>query len=98
MILKDQIQYKIRQLNVAEKIILINIICFVLPLLFRTLLFLFNIPSDHFLGLFELSSSFKDLIFKPWTVFTMVFYIQDFSSFLEYVFTLFFLKSVAESI
>ena len=70
MILKDQIQYKIRQLNVAEKIILINIICFVLPLFFRTLLFLFNIPSDHFLGLFELSSSFKDLIFKPWTIFT----------------------------
>ena len=70
MILKDQIQYKIRKLNVAEKIILINIICFVLPLFFRTLLFLFNIPSDHFLGLFELSSSFKDLIFKPWTIFT----------------------------
>ena len=70
MILKDQIQYRIRQLNVAEKIILINIICFVLPLFFRTLLFLFNIPSDHFLGLFELSSSFKDLIFKPWTIFT----------------------------
>ena len=70
MILKDQIQYRIRQLNVAEKIILINIICFVLPFLLRTLLFLFNIPSDHFLGLFELSSSFKDLIFKPWTIFT----------------------------
>ena len=70
MILKDRIQYRIRQLNVAEKIILINIICFVLPLFIRTLLFLFNIPSDHFLGLFELSSSFKDLIFKPWTVFT----------------------------
>ena len=70
MILKDRIQYRIRQLNIAEKIILINIICFVLPLFFRTLLFLFNIPSDHFLGLFELSSSFKDLIFKPWTVFT----------------------------
>ena len=70
MILKDRIQYRIRQLNVAEKIILINIICFVLPFLLRTLLFLFNIPSDHFLGLFELSSSFKDLIFKPWTIFT----------------------------
>ena len=70
MMLKDQIQYRIRQLNIAEKIILINIICFVLPLFFKTLLFLFNIPSNYFLGLFELSSSFKDLIFKPWTVFT----------------------------
>ena len=70
MMLKDQIQYKISQLNIAEKIILINIICFVLPLFFKTLLFLFNIPSNYFLGLFELSSSFKDLIFKPWTVFT----------------------------
>ena len=70
MILKDQIQYRIRQLNVAEKIILINVICFVLPLFFKTILFLFNIPSNYFIGLFELSSSFKDLIFKPWTVFT----------------------------
>ena len=70
MILKDRLQSRIQQLNIAEKIILINVICFVLPLFFKTILFLFNIPSNYFIGLFELSSSFKDLIFKPWTVFT----------------------------
>ena len=32
MMLKDQIQYRIQQLNIAEKIILIKLICFVLPL------------------------------------------------------------------
>ena len=68
--LKDKIQYRIRQLNIAEKIILINIICFVLPLFFKTLFFLFDVSSDSFIGLFELSSSFKDLIFKPWTILT----------------------------
>ena len=70
MMLKDQLQFRIQQLNIAEKIILINVICFVLPLFFKTILYLFNIPSNYFIGLFELSSSFKDLIFKPWTVFT----------------------------
>ena len=78
MMLKDQIQYRIQQLNIAEKIILINVICFVLPLFFKTILYLFNIPSNYFIGLFELSSSFKDLILSLGQSLPMVFYIQDF--------------------
>ena len=70
MKLKDQIQYRIQQLNIVEKIILINIICFVFPLLFKTILFLFSLPENFFVGLFELSSSFQDLVFRPWTILT----------------------------
>ncbi len=36
---KDQIQYRIQRLNSAEKLILINVVCFVLPLFLRTLFF-----------------------------------------------------------
>tara|TARA_B100000963_G_scaffold351616_1_gene363440 strand:- start:8419 stop:9294 length:876 start_codon:yes stop_codon:yes gene_type:complete len=70
MKLKDQIQYRIQQLNIVEKIILINILCFVFPLLFRTILFLFSLSENFFVGLFELSSSFQDLVFRPWTILT----------------------------
>ena len=70
MKLKDQIQNRIQQLNIVEKIILINIICFVFPLLFKTILFLFSLSENFFIGLFELSSSFQDLVFRPWTILT----------------------------
>ena len=70
MKLKDQIQFRIQQLNIVEKIILINIICFVFPLLFKTILFLFRLSENFFVGLFELSSSFQDLVFRPWTILT----------------------------
>src|SRR5210317_369529 len=73
MTFKDQLRYRIQQLNGAEKLILINVICFVLPLFIKTLLFLFNIPSGAFLGWFELSSSWGDLLFKPWTLVTYSF-------------------------
>ena len=70
MKLKDHIQYRIQQLDIAEKIIFINIICFVFPLFFKTILFLFSLSENFFVGLFELSSSFQDLVFKPWTILT----------------------------
>ena len=70
---KDQLTYRIQQLNQAEKLILVNIICFVLPLFLKTILFLFKIPSDIFIGWFELSADWEDLIFKPWTILTYSF-------------------------
>ena len=70
MKLKDHIQYRIQQLDIVEKIIFINIICFVFPLFFKTILFLFSLSDNFFVGLFELSSSFQDLVFKPWTILT----------------------------
>lgn len=73
MTFTEQLRYRLQQLNGAEKLILINGACFVMPLLVNTLLFLFNIPSGMFLGWFELSSSWGDLLFKPWTLVTYSF-------------------------
>ena len=73
MTFTEQLRYRLQQLNGAEKLILINVACFVLPLFAKTLLFLFNIPSGMFLGWFELSSSWGDLLFKPWTLVTYSF-------------------------
>lgn len=70
---QDQIRYRLQQLNSAEKLILINIICFVLPLFIRTLLYLFALPQGLFMGWFELTANWSDLLFKPWTLVTYSF-------------------------
>ncbi|MDA1288746.1 MAG: rhomboid family intramembrane serine protease [Bacteroidetes bacterium] len=73
MNLKDQIQSKLQRLNGAEKLIAINVACFVLPLFLKTLFFLFALPFDTFLGLFELSSDWSIFIFRPWSLVTYSF-------------------------
>ncbi|MDA8948451.1 rhomboid family intramembrane serine protease [Flavobacteriaceae bacterium] len=70
---KDQLTYRLQQLNNAEKLILVNVVCFVLPFFLRTILYLFNIPSGVFIGWFELSADWGELIFKPWTILTYSF-------------------------
>ena len=70
---KDQLAYRFKQLNQAEKLILVNVACFVMPLFIRTVFYLFNIPSGVFVGWFELSADWEDLIFKPWTILTYSF-------------------------
>jgi membrane associated rhomboid family serine protease len=73
MRIQDQIRFRLQQLNEAEKLILLNVVCFVLPLFFKTIFFLFNIPSGIFIGWFELSARWRDLLFKPWTLVTYSF-------------------------
>lgn len=73
MTFKDQLNIRIKQLNSAEKLILINVVCFILPLLIKTFLFLFNISSTNFINWFELSASWTDLPLKPWSIVTYSF-------------------------
>ena len=65
---RKKIYYRFQQLSVAEKLIALNVIFFVLPLLINTFLYLFKIPIDSYTVWFELSSSFSELVFKPWTL------------------------------
>lgn len=73
MTFKEQLSIRIHQLNSAEKLILINVVCFVLPMLIKTVLFLFNISSTNFTNWFELSASWIDLPTKPWSIITYSF-------------------------
>ena len=73
MTFKEQLNIRIQQLNSAEKLILINVVCFVLPMLIKTVLFLFNISSTIFFNWFELSASWIDLPIKPWSIITYSF-------------------------
>ncbi len=70
---QEQLRYRLQQMNSAEKLILVNIVCFILPLFARTLLYLFALPQSLFLGWFELTADWSDLLFKPWTLITYSF-------------------------
>lgn len=58
------------QFNIAEKLILINVVCFVVPFFLRSIFFLFDLPAQSFLSFFELPSSIGDFIYQPWSLLT----------------------------
>ena len=66
----NQLRNRYSLFNIAEKLIVINILCFVLPFFTRTLFFLFQVPFPPLTEYFELSSHISTFVFRPWTLFT----------------------------
>lgn len=66
----DTLRQRFSQFNIAEKLILINVVCFVVPFFLRSIFFLFNLPAQSFLSFFELPSSIGNFIYQPWSLFT----------------------------
>ncbi|NER15679.1 rhomboid family intramembrane serine protease [Spongiivirga citrea] len=74
MSLMQDIRYKMTRLNFAEKLIVVNVIIFVAPLLLRSILFLFKIALPDYFSWFEVDSNLKEFITKPWTLVTYSFF------------------------
>lgn len=66
-------RYKLKTATVTEKLILINVAVFVLFFLFRTIAFLFQLPSDFLLEWFVFPKEPGEFIFKPWSIITYAF-------------------------
>lgn len=64
----NNIYQKYLSRSVVEKIIVINIILFVLTYLFNTLSFLFKVDENLIIGWFSLQPEFDILLYKPWTI------------------------------
>ena len=64
----DNVKYRFATFSIAEKIILVNVVCFVLPLLLNVLFFLFNIPSNAYINWLQLSPNLGTFITRPWTL------------------------------
>ena len=94
MTFKEQFNIRIQQLNSAEKLILINVVCFVLPMLIKTVLFLFIFSSTNFFNWFELSASWIDLSTKPWSIITYSFLHSGFFHLFWNMYLLFFLSKI----
>ena len=63
---------------VFKKIIIINIIIFLLPLVSNTFLFLFNLPQINIIMFFDLHPNFNQILMSPWTLVTYAFFHLDF--------------------
>ena len=70
MELKNKINLYISNLNIVEKIILINVVIYLLPFILKTILFLFGINDLSILNWLTISADLSELIFKPWSLLT----------------------------
>ena len=79
MELKDKLKYSLSIMGQLQKLIVINIIFFIIPLLLNTFLWLFELKDISILGYFVVEADLMSLIFKPWSLITYGFLHGSFS-------------------
>ncbi|WP_127844935.1 rhomboid family intramembrane serine protease [Psychroflexus aestuariivivens] len=70
---KDNLKYRYNTANMLEKLIGLNVLLFILTFVFRTIGFLFQIPTEFFVEWLVFPKHLVDLAFKPWTIITYAF-------------------------
>ncbi|MBL6681296.1 MAG: rhomboid family intramembrane serine protease [Flavobacteriaceae bacterium] len=79
MELKDKLKYSLSVMGQLQKLIVINILFFIIPLLLNTFLWLFELKDISILGYFVVEADLMSLIFKPWSLITYGFLHGSFS-------------------
>jgi membrane associated rhomboid family serine protease len=79
MELKDKLKYSLSVMGQLQKLIVINIIFFIIPLLLNTFLWLFDLKDISILDYFVVEADIMSLIFKPWSLITYGFLHGSFS-------------------
>lgn len=79
MELKDKLKYSLSVMGQLQKLIVINIIFFIIPLLLNTFLWLFELKDISIIDYFVVEADFMSLIFKPWSLITYGFLHGSFS-------------------
>ncbi len=69
----DKIKFKMQTASVVEKLIAVNVVVFILFFLFKTIAFLFNLPSDFITEWLVFPKEIGEYIFKPWSIITYSF-------------------------
>ena len=67
------LKYRFGSLSISEKIILINVVFFLFPMVLNVLFFLFNIPTNSYLNWVQLSPNLWTFIKRPWSLITYSF-------------------------
>ena len=86
----DKMRYRISAFSIAEKIILFNVFCFLIPMLLNTFFFLLKIPSGAYMNWIQLSPKFETFITRPWTIISYSFIHSGFFHLLWNMILLFF--------
>ena len=79
MELKDKLKYSLSVMGQLQKLIVINIIFFIIPLLLNTFLWLFELKDISIIDYFVVEADIMSLIFKPWSLITYGFLHGSFS-------------------
>ena len=66
----EELLNKLRNFNISEQIILLNIFLFILPLIVFVFFYLFKIPKINLYHYFELIPDITSLLFRPWSLIT----------------------------
>ena len=69
----DKIRHKFETASVVEKLIGINVLVFILFYVFKTIAFLFQLPSDFLMEWLVFPKEPGEYIFKPWSIITYSF-------------------------
>ena len=85
-----KLRYKLATFSVSEKIILVNVLCFIFPMLLNTFLFLLNIRSGGYMNWIQLSPKFETFVTRPWTIISYSFIHSGFFHLLWNMILLFF--------
>ncbi|MGC6479519.1 MAG: rhomboid family intramembrane serine protease [Flavobacteriaceae bacterium] len=70
----DDLRYRYNLFNAAERLISLIVVCFILPFILDTLLFLMDLPRGTFVSWFELRPEWWSLLYRPWTFITYSFF------------------------
>ena len=79
MELKNKLKYSLSVMGQLQKLIVINIIFFVLPLLLNTFFWLLKLEDVNLIDYFVVEADLMSLIFKPWSLITYGFLHGSFS-------------------
>ena len=79
MELKDKLKYSLSVMGQLQKLIVVNIIFFIIPLLLNTFLWLFELKDISIIDYFVVEADLMSLIFKPWSLITYGFLHGSFS-------------------
>ena len=79
MELKNKLKYSLSVMGQLQKLIVINIIFFVLPLLLNTFFWLLKLEDFSLIDYFVVEADLMSLIFKPWSLITYGFLHGSFS-------------------
>jgi len=68
--MRTDLYHRFLERNVVERLIILNILIFVLTYLINTLSFLFHSEGNVLIDWFSLKPSFEQLLYRPWTLVT----------------------------
>ena len=74
MELIHELKLRYKNLDILSQFIVLMTLCFILPFILNTFLFLFNLKNLSIVDFFDVSPLLSELLYKPWSLITYGFF------------------------